>query len=102
MFTIFLQYYSKLLLVNKKKKKYKIDCKFKSEPVKTYHLDFVVKVLQKCFENNNYQKLPPPPPPPKKKPKISNQTFNCNFFKLCFQIAYFKITIFYIKKMHTF
>ena len=64
MFTIFLQYYSKLLLV--KKKKYKIDCKFKSEPIKNYHLDFVVKVLQKCCENNSSQKLPPPPPPPKK------------------------------------
>ena len=31
--------------------------KFKLEPVKTYHLGFVVKVLQKCFEHSTSQKL---------------------------------------------
>ena len=32
--------------------------KFKLEPVKTYHLDFVVKMLQKYCRHSTSQKLP--------------------------------------------
>ena len=45
---------SRLLLVNQKKK---INGKFKLKPVKTYHLGFVVKMLQKCCGYSTSQKL---------------------------------------------
>ena len=44
-----------LLLVNKNNN---FNGKYKLEPIKSYYLDFVVKVLQKCYGYRTSQKLP--------------------------------------------
>ena len=46
---------SRLLLVNKNNN---FNGKYKLEPIKSYYLDFVVKVLQKCYGYRTSQKLP--------------------------------------------
>ena len=63
------------------KQKNNFNGKFKLELVKTYHLGFVVKVLQKCCEHITFQKLPKQI----NQPKISNQMFNCDFLNFVFK-----------------
>ena len=81
---------SKLLLVKNKN----FSDQFKLESVKTYHLGFVVKVLQKCCEHNTSQKLSKQT----NQPKIPNQTFNCDFLNCVFKWHILKSLFFYIKK----
>ena len=63
------------------KQKNNFNDKFKLEPVKTYHVGFVVKVLQKSCEHSTSQKLSKQT----NQPKISNQMFNCDFFNCVFK-----------------
>ena len=56
-------------------KKINFNGKFKLEPIKTYHLNFVVKMLQKYCGYSTSQKLPKQT----NQPKISNKMFNCDF-----------------------
>ena len=63
---------------------------FKLKLVKTYHLSFVVHVLQKCCRHSISQKLSKQT----NWPKGPNQTFNCDFLNCVFK--------WHILRLHTF
>ena len=63
---------------------------FKLKLVKTYHLSFVVHVLQKCCWHSISQKLSKQT----NWPKGPNQTFNCDFLNCVFK--------WHILRLHTF
>ena len=58
---------------------------FKLELVKTYHLGFIVHVLQKCCGHSTSQKLSKQT----NWPKGPNKTFNCDFYLIVFSNGIF-------------
>ena len=65
---------------------------FKLKAIKTYHLGFIVKALQKCCGRNNLQKFLKQT----NQPKSPNQMFNCDFLNFVFKGHVLKSLFFFI------